>query len=111
MNNGFERFRKIFIVDPSHDVSLASKYTSNLVFITNGDENLEDLPEVVSKNLEDFNPSVDALIPMGKVSTCLLVGLTLTAKVGPNIPIVVGIFRKDSYTFVEWSFDNAAKKI
>jgi hypothetical protein len=104
-------FRTIYITDPSHDVSLASRYTTNIKFITAGDEASAELPSVIAKNLKDFNPSVDALIPMGKVITCLMVGLYISSMFGEPVDITIGIFRKDFYDFIEWSLSDATSQI
>lgn len=95
-----EQFRKIFVTDPSHDVSRLKQHTSAIQFLTRGDEKADTLEESILKALTDFDPASDAVIPMGKVTTCLITGVVL-GKMFPDLGVTVGIYGNESYQFIE----------
>lgn len=97
-----EWFRTLYIVEPSHDLSVVKDYTDNIKFITTGTELVEGLAERVSASLEDFDPEEDAIIPMGRTSACLITGLILRSKIPKGGTVKIGVYKKDSkYVFVK----------
>jgi hypothetical protein len=95
-----EKFRTLFVVDPSHNVGVAARNNSdNIVFITTGDEDVECLEERISKVLLDFDPKRDAIIPIGKVASCLEVGIIL-GRMFRHSDIVFGIYQHGLYKFI-----------
>lgn len=101
------RFRKIFVVEPSHDVSILSRYSDQIVFLSTVEDKLNDLPDKISKMLSDFDPDNDAVIPMGRVSSCLIAGISIASKILSEIPlgenrlIVIGFYSVSDYIFIE----------
>lgn len=107
MTDDLIRFDRIFVVEPSHDVSVLSKYASQLVFIGSSEDKIEDLISKIYQNISSFNPETDAIIPMGRVSSCLISGLFLSKLLyekfsGAYSPrtIWIGIYRGDQYLFI-----------
>lgn len=96
------KFRKLFVVEPSHDVSVLSKYSSNIIFLGDSEEKIVDLPNKMKKYLEDFDPDLDAIIPMGRVSSCVLAGLLVGSKLTYSDPIIImiGIYKNEEYIFI-----------
>jgi hypothetical protein len=111
MNNAEPKFRRLFVVEPTHDIHILSRYCSQVVFITNGEEKTEDLAQKIPLMLKDFNPDEDALIPMGRVASCTIAGIaiaSLSLKLGLNVNntvsstpvIMIGLYRGNEYSFV-----------
>ena len=110
MLNTEPKFRKLFVVEPTHDISILSKYCNQVVFLTNGEEKTEELAQKIPLMLEDFNPDEDALIPMGRVASCTIAGISIALRVSKlrledvevsNLPIImVGLYRGSEYSFV-----------
>lgn len=96
--NDRTKFRQIFVVEPSHDVRALSQYTGTVIFLTEGKEDVKDLPHVIAKNLEQFDPDSDAIVPVGRVITALETGFQLGRLFG-NRTITMGVFRDGDYTF------------
>ena len=85
-------FRKVFVVQSGYNYSALVGYTKQMVFITTGNETMEDLPEVIAQSLRDFNPKTDGIVAVGKVNTTLLVGIEL-AKRFPGEAVNLGLFQ------------------
>lgn len=94
-----DQFRKIFVVEPSHDLSALKQHTDCIELLTTGYENLPDLQAKIDKNLNDFCPETDAFVPIGKLISTMLAGMTLQ-RMSNGAPITVGIFRNKSYEFI-----------
>jgi energy-coupling factor transporter ATP-binding protein EcfA2 len=108
------KFRKLFVVEPTHDISILSKYCNQVVFLTNGDEKTEELSKKIPLMLQDFNPDEDALIPMGRVASCTIAGIAIASQVhmphygaitSPSSPshrpiVMIGLYRGNEYSFV-----------
>jgi len=84
------KFRTLFVVEPSHDLSITKKYTDNVKFITTGTE-----------LVEEFDPKLDAIIPMGRTSACLIAGLFIRSKIPKGEKVKIGIYRSDAYIFID----------
>jgi len=72
-----KKFRRIYVVEPAHDVTKLSKHTNEIRFLTSGDEPSDKLFEHILKAISDFNPKCDAILPIGRVMTNVLVGLAI----------------------------------
>lgn len=94
-----EHYRKIFVVEPSHDLSALKNHTDNIELLTTGYENPEDLPAKIKNNLKDFDPETDAFVPIGKLVSTMLAGMELQKKLR-NAPIKVGIYKNRAYEFM-----------
>ena len=92
-------FRKIFVAEPSHNVSGLKDYTDEIVFVTTGYQTIINIPAEVAKNLEDFDPEQDAIVPLGKLTANILIGLFLGKKY-PNVGIWIAIYKDKEYSFV-----------
>jgi hypothetical protein len=89
-------FRRIYVTEPSHDMSALKKYTDCIVFLTTGYEDLSILSDVAKIALNDFDPDQDAFVPIGKLITNVIIGMYVNEK---NLDIVVGLYRDKDYTF------------
>lgn len=92
-------YRKIFVVEPSHDLSALRKYTDEIVLITTGYENVTDIYKKVEESIKGFDPLLDAFVPVGKLVTTFAVGMALQKLV--NEPIIVGIYKNKDYEFMQ----------
>lgn len=98
-------YRKIFVVEPSHDLSALTKYTDDIVLITTGYENVSDMYKKVEESIKGFDPLLDAFVPVGKLITTFVVGMVLQKLV--NNPITVGIYKNKDYEFIRIGDNNA----
>lgn len=97
-----EKFRTLYVVEPSHDLSIAKEYTDTVKFVTTGTELVDQLMDRISASLENFDPEQDAVIPMGRTSACLITGLILRSKIPKGGIVKIGVYKKDSkYMFVD----------
>ena len=94
-----KRFQTIYVVQPSsHDFSALKKYTDNIVFLSTGYEELEDLPLIIRENLRDFCADTDAIVPAGKIIWSFMAGLVLSNE---KCSLTLGIFTDKDYVFEE----------
>lgn len=96
-----QQFRKIFIVEASHDLAMAKRYTKRISLLTDGGEKMSELKDKIANSLEDFDFEQDAIIPMGRVVSCFLAGMVLMSKLPIGKNISVGVYRGDCYEFEE----------
>jgi len=96
-----KRFRRLYLIEPAHDFTVAKLYTDQVIFVTTGEERVEELQGKITESLSDFCPTTDALIPMGKSSACLMTGLILPTLSLFGASVNIGVFRGDSYEFYE----------
>lgn len=94
------RFRKMYIVEPSHDFSILASYTNSIVCLTSGTELSKDIEHSIRESILDFEPERDALVPMGKTVSCILTGLII-GSMFPNTLITLAVWRGSSYDFVK----------
>jgi hypothetical protein len=93
------RFRKIFVVEPSHDIRALSQYTENVTFVCGGKEDVKNIPLQIENTLSEFDPATDAIVPVGRVITTMLAGIYLgTTFKGDSL--YMGVYRDGDYTFV-----------
>jgi len=111
MTEESKRFRKLFVVEPSHDVSILGKYSAQVVFLTSSEDKVEELSEKIRENLYEFDPNRDAIIPMGRVSSCMMTGMfigrfieelhkTFPESINYRPVVTMGIYKGDSYIFI-----------
>lgn len=110
MTDSQYRFEKIFVVEPAHEVSILSKYSSQIIFVTDGGDKIEDISNRIESLIKDFNPDTDAIIPMGRAPSNFLAGLSLVRylifqfitqkKVNTPVCITFGVYRNEEYTFI-----------
>jgi hypothetical protein len=86
-------YRTIYIVQPSHDFSLLKGLCRDIRFLTTGYEPTSSLLPKLEEGLKDFDPDKDAIVAVGKVTTCLLAGIAL-ARFGH---LTLGIYSKDDF--------------
>ena len=87
-----KKFRRVYVVEPAHDVTKLSKYTNEIRFLTSGTESSDiELFKTILKALSDFNTKTDAILPIGRVMTNMLVGLAIGE-----------IFEDSPYTFLTY---------
>lgn len=94
-------FRKLFIVEASHDLSMSKRYSNRISLLTDGGEKVSELYEKIERGLLDFDPGSDAVIPMGRVVSCLVTGMVLSDMFSSNAVITIGVYRGDSYEFIQ----------
>lgn len=94
------KFRKIFITEPVHPVGILSKYTNEIVFLSTGNEKIESLESIISNALKSFNPDEDAIVPMGRVSSCIITGIALANLFRNGEIFMIGLFKDNDYVFI-----------
>jgi len=99
MDEEIPKYRKIFVVEPSHDLSALKSYTDNIELLTTGYENIDALIPKIESNLQGFDPMVDAFVPIGRLISTMLAGLIL-GKIAKDTPITVGIYKNKDYEFI-----------
>lgn len=89
MSNTPSKFRRIYVVAPTtHDLSPLKKYSDNLSFLLSGYESMDDLLERLKVELAEFDPEIDAIVPMGKIVPNVMLGHVLN-----GFPqVILGIF-------------------
>lgn len=91
------KYRNIYIVQPvRHDLSALRNWSNNLLFITTGYEHLSELRKTIEANLLEFDPTVDAIVMVGKVSTNLILGIAL-ANIFHGQEISIGKYYDNGY--------------
>jgi hypothetical protein len=102
MEDELMHFRTIFVVEPTHDISVLSKNCSQVVFLSKGDEKIETIAETMASKLLEFNPDEDALVPMGRVSACAIAGVLLSNRFrgDPRVVVMIGIYTGNKYIFI-----------
>lgn len=96
-------FRKIFVIEASgHDLTPLKQYTSDIVLLTSGYEELCELPEKIDKIFEQFDPKRDAFVPIGKLASSFLAGISVGKILAKKdwTEIWLGIYRNKDYEFV-----------
>lgn len=93
-------YRTIYVAEPGHDVSALREHTGRIKFITSGLELLPELIVSVQDGLKEFDPRTDAIVPVGKVTTCLVIGSILKERFGKQ-PINIAVYREKNYTFYQ----------
>ena len=94
-------FRKIYIVEPSHVLGAAKRYSKRISLLTDGGEKSSELKEKIEKALVDFDFSTDCLIPMGKVVSCMITGMVIMDMLPIGQALTIGVYRGDGYAFIE----------
>jgi hypothetical protein len=97
------QFKHIFVVEPSgHDFEQLKQYTGDIVFITSGYEQIDELPKKIAAALSKFNPLTDAFVPVGKLISTLLAGMAVGRILKQNdwSEVWVGIYREKDYKFM-----------
>ena len=94
-------FRKIYIVEPSHDLGMAKRYSKRISLLTDGGESIHELKEKIENSLIDFDFSVDCIIPMGKVVSCMIAGMVLMDLLPVGESLTIGVYRGDGYEFIK----------
>lgn len=88
--NTEQTFRQILVVEPTHhDLSSLNRYSRRVRYLTSGFADDESISAQILEELRDFNPETDAIIPMGKLLSNILLGAQL-ARFGR---VTVGIFQ------------------
>jgi len=88
-----KKFRTIFILSATHNFTPVAKYAENIQFLLEGEEKPEEISAAIERKLENFDPANCAIIPVGKVTSCLILGIKLAAKF-PSQKFWVGYFVK-----------------
>ena len=93
-------YRKIFVCEPSHEFDGLKKYTDQIEFIATGYEDTFALSEKISSVMKNYDPTTDAIVPVGRLMLTFLLGIYL-AKQYPGEAITVGLYKDKDYTFAE----------
>jgi hypothetical protein len=89
-------YRKIFVVEPSHDFSALKDWCEQIVFLTTGYETVDILQDTIEDNLrsQKFDPSLDAILPVGRVIACIFTGIILGSYWGDKT-LWLGTYSRD----------------
>lgn len=95
-------FRTIFIVGPAHDMSQLRKYGDDLKLLTSGFEDPDEFLRVITRNLteNDFDPKMDAIVPVGKVLANVFAGVALS-RLFPGKTVTMASYKKGDYVFFQ----------
>lgn len=95
-----EKWRRAYVVQhtPRHDFSALREIADNIVFISNGYESEELLPQLIKTALLGYDPTTDIIVPVGNVIQNILTGLLLSgsAEVNPVLSLAIwqdGVYR------------------
>jgi hypothetical protein len=99
------KFRRIFVLQPSHDFSLLREFTEQIEFVTTGYETVEELENSIEEKLIAFIPTEDAVVVVGRVNAAFVFGAKLQ-EMFPSETIHVGVYKKDdlgdkTYNWIE----------
>jgi hypothetical protein len=95
-------YRYIYVVQAGFDFSPLRGKCKEIRFITSGLENYDDLLETVERNLSDFDPKQDAVIPVGRSIASSIVGIVIGKKF-PNTRVSLGVYQNDDKgKFYRW---------
>jgi len=102
-----KKFKRIFVVEPAHDISLLGKYADEIILLSDPEIPASCLFPEIGNKLQDYNSEEDALVPMGRVSACTMAGMAVAfwsilnfKKFGiQKVFISIGIFLNGDYTF------------
>lgn len=96
-------FRKVFVVEPSHDFSALTELCEKIVMLTTGYEQVGEVEETVRYSLSEFDPGKDAVLPVGRVTACVITGMVLRELF--NVPVALGTYSRDhGYRFTMYGF-------
>ncbi len=71
-------FRNAYVVQATaHDFHQLLSFCTDIIFVTTGYEIYEDLQSHIEEVLQDFDPAVDLLVPVGNVASNVLCGAAL----------------------------------
>ncbi len=88
-----KRFRKIYVLQHApFDFRVLNFWGEEVIFVTTGLEELDGVSSKVEIGLRDFDPSLDAIVPIGRVSGNFLAGITLTQNFQPGTLVTYGIY-------------------
>lgn len=92
-------YRRVFVVEPSHDFSALVPLCEEIIFLTTGYENFTLVQDRIEEILRrDFNPATDAIVPVGRVTSCIVTGIVLGNLTDQPIDIAA-YSREDGYSF------------
>lgn len=93
-----KKFRTIYITEPGKDFSKAIPMGAGIKYICNGYEDAAGRKENIREALKEFDPSVDAWIPVGRMLAVTEIALTIARKF-PEAPVTIGIYKDGGYTW------------
>ena len=104
-------FRTAYVAHNSgHDMSALKEFCDKIVFCSSGYEGEEDLPQVLTDAIKDFDPEKDVVVPVGNVSSNILLGVAIARKAfhleagADGIPVPVVQFSAALYANKEYRF-------
>ena len=90
-------YRTAYVAGNSgHDFQPLLKLCKDLKFCVTGYEREEDIPGVLKESLKDFDPRLDVLVPVGNVTTNMLVGIVL-ARMWPSGDLNMAFYHEREY--------------
>ena len=95
-----KQFRKIFVVEPAHDLSALIEFGEDITYVFNRYEQVDDMLSKAQSSLREFNPETDAFVPIGRVTACSVAGMVLSKMTG-NKPVNFGIYKNGVYRFIK----------
>jgi len=96
------KFKRVFITQPTkYDLSVLNNYADELIYVTSGLEPLERIEESVEVNMQEFNPAIDAIVPIGRATGVLIMSFVIARRLNGQ-KINVGVHKgKGSYEFIK----------
>ncbi|KKN66965.1 hypothetical protein LCGC14_0466450 [marine sediment metagenome] len=96
-----KKFRNIFVTEATqHDLSALKQYAEKIILLSTGYEEAYDLGTIIYDELinRKFDPCQDVILPIGKVTTALMVGIVLGRRFDGKIEIA--IYQNNEYVFI-----------
>ncbi len=94
-----KQFRNAYVIERGklNDVSALEPYAEKIIYILKGDEQDAEIVEAIKNNYYGFTPSLDVIIPTGRVISSFIFGFLLNSW----IEISIGVYRNKDYTFLK----------
>lgn len=98
---GSNKYRTAYVVQPAHDYTLLQKHCDRIKFMTSGYEDAIDIVSRLKNELEDYDPTLDVIVPSGRTYANLILGMFLIASIVRS-SIILALFSRDNgYNFFE----------
>lgn len=99
-----KKFRRAFVVEPTHDIGAVVQDAQDVVFLLGGFEGLtpDNMSSILSARLPEFDPDNDVIIPIGRIVANFQVGFML-ATLFPKRELWMGIYKDHGYEYVKFS--------
>ena len=102
------KFKRIFVIEPAHDISKLSEFSDDIRIVCDGSSRVSESFDVILSNILDFDYRTDAIIPMGRTTICTISGIAFILKTladmceekyEEKVFFTIGVFTNSGYIF------------